>query len=202
MALMMSLRFGGLSCRSGELPQGYLSEIIVDMPLKAANLSPSLPSSKSPEHVVSLLGQKSCRTKVPLILRVFVPDFLPSFPPNFPRNFQKHFVLCLPGNADHKKSTKKTPAFFNAKSSGKNREIYSQVVLERRQSKHCHCSVVRHPGEGVSQKSQRAPKGLPNEDPPKSRLRVSVCTFSFFRPMKQLFGRQRPLPKTCVFPLE
>ena len=43
--------------------------------------------------------------------------------------------------------------------------------------------------------SQRAPRGPPIEDPPKSGLRVSVCSFSSLRPMKQLFGRQRPLPK-------
>ena len=49
---------------------------------------------------------------------------------------------------------------------------------------------------------QRAPKGPLNEDPPKSGLRVSVCRFSTRRPMKQVFGRQRRLPKTCVFPLE
>ena len=47
--------------------------------------------------------------------------------------------------------------------------------------------------------SQRAPKSPPNEDPPKSRLSVSVCSFSSLRYMKQLFDRQRPLPKTCVF---
>ena len=46
--------------------------------------------------------------------------------------------------------------------------------------------------------NQKAPKGPPNEEPPKSELRVSVCMFSL-RPMKQLFGRQRLLPETSVF---
>ena len=35
----------------------------------------------------SLLGQKSCRTKVPRIFRIFVPNFAPNFAPNFPRSF-------------------------------------------------------------------------------------------------------------------
>ena len=58
-------------------------------------------------------------------------------------------------------------------------------------------SFVEHPGPAIL--GQRVPKGPPNEDPPKSGLRVSVCSFLSVRPMKQLFGRQRPLPKILVF---
>ena len=62
--------------------------------------------------------------------------------------------------------------------------------------------VRRFRGTQLGPLGRRAPKGPPHEDPPKSGLRVSVCNFSSLRPLKQLFGCQRPLPKTCVFPLK
>ena len=52
-----------------------------------------------------LLGQKSFRTKVSRISRVFLPNFLPNFPPSFPRFFWGCFVLCFPGHGDQKKIT-------------------------------------------------------------------------------------------------
>ena len=33
---------------------------------------------------LTTLGQKSCRTKVPRIFGILVPNFVPNFPPNFP----------------------------------------------------------------------------------------------------------------------
>ena len=39
--------------------------------------------------VVNFLGQKSCRTNVPQIFRVFVPNFAPSFAPDSARFFEE-----------------------------------------------------------------------------------------------------------------
>ena len=50
-----------------------------------------------------LLGQKSCRTKVSRIFRIFVPNFTPNFAPNFPRIFWGLFVLRFVGDGGHKK---------------------------------------------------------------------------------------------------
>ena len=55
---------------------------------------------------------------------------------------------------------------------------------------------------GDLESSSTSAQNPPNEGPPRSGVRVSVCSFSSLRPMKQLFVRQRHLPKTCVFPLE
>ena len=57
-------------------------------------------------RIVVLLGQHSCRTKVPRISRVFVPNFAPNLAPNFPRNFRGFFVLRFVGDGDQKKFTK------------------------------------------------------------------------------------------------
>ena len=63
------------------------------------------------------------------------------------------------------------------------------------------CAILVH---SVQQRSrsptltQRAPNGPPNEDKvvkPNGGLRVCVSSFASLRPLKQLFGRQRPLPK-------
>ena len=51
----------------------------------------------------------------------------------------------------------------------------------------------------ISSEPQRAPKGPPNEDPSKSGLRVSFCSFWPLLHTKQLFSRQLSLPKTCVW---
>ena len=72
------------------------------------------------------LGQKSCRTKVPRIFRIFVPDFLPNFPPNFPRNFRGFFVLRFVGNGDQKKIHQKSPPFFNAKFQANTKKIFTK----------------------------------------------------------------------------
>ena len=60
------------------------------------------------------LGQKSCRTKVSRIFRIFVPNFAPIFAPNFPRNVWGAFVLRFVGDGDQKKFTK-IPAIFQCK---------------------------------------------------------------------------------------
>ena len=46
--------------------------------------------------------------------------------------------------------------------------------------------------------NQRVPKGPPNEDPPKSGLRVSVCGF-FFPSPHELSVLKRRVPKTLAF---
>ena len=68
-----------------------------------------------------LLGQKSCRTKVPRIFRFFVLDFAPNFAPNFPRIFQRFFVLHFVGNGHQKKFTK-NPRHFSMQNSRANTE--------------------------------------------------------------------------------
>ena len=73
------------------------------------------------------LGQKSCRTKVPRIFRIFDPDFAPNFSPNFPRIFWGFFVLRFVGNGDQKKFTK-NPTIFQCKIPRQTRKKYSQNV--------------------------------------------------------------------------
>ena len=72
------------------------------------------------------LGQKSCRTKVPRIFRIFVPDFLPNFPPNFPRIFQGFLVLRFVGNGDQKKFTKNPRHFSMQNSQAKTEKIFTK----------------------------------------------------------------------------
>ena len=65
------------------------------------------------------LGQKSCRTKVSRIFRIFVPNFAPNFAPNFPRIFRGLFVLRFVGNGAQKKLTK-NPRHFSMQNSQAN----------------------------------------------------------------------------------
>ena len=68
-----------------------------------------------------LLSQKSCRTKVSRIFRIFVPNFAPNFAPNFPRIFRGLFVLRLVGDGDQKKFTK-NPRHFSMQNPQANTE--------------------------------------------------------------------------------
>ena len=74
-----------------------------------------------------LLGQKSCRTKVPRIFRIFVPNFAPDFAPNFPRIFRGFFMLRFMGNGDQKKFTK-NPRHFSMQNSQENtKKIFTKI---------------------------------------------------------------------------
>ena len=84
------------------------------------------------------LGQRSCRTKVPRIFRILVPNFLPK---NFPRVFRGSFVLCFPGDGDHKKFTK-NPLPFSIPNPQANTKTIHKVFLESRQSNRWWTSVL------------------------------------------------------------
>ena len=62
----------------------------------------------------NFLGQKSCRTKVPGILRIFVPNFAPNFAPNFPRIFEE-FSCFISWETETRKNSPKIPAIFQCK---------------------------------------------------------------------------------------
>ena len=71
---------------------------------KIAQKYPKLP--RMPE----ILGQKSCRTKVPRIFRIFVPNFAPGFAPNFPRIFEE-----FSWETETRKNSPKSPGIFQCK---------------------------------------------------------------------------------------
>ena len=77
------------------------------------------------------LGQKSCRTKVPRIFRIFVPNFAPNVAPNFPRIFRGVFVLRFVGNGDQKKFTKNPRLFSIQNSQANTRKIFTNVSGEQ-----------------------------------------------------------------------
>ena len=79
-------------------------------------------SMVSSTELSKFLGQKSCRTKVPRIFRIFVP--------NFPRSFRASFR----GKRRPEKNHQKSPPFFNAKFPGKHEENIHKMFLESRQS--------------------------------------------------------------------
>ena len=81
-----------------------------------------------------LLGQKSCRTKVSRIFRIFVPNFAPNFAPNFPRIFRKTFRASFRGRRRPEKIHQKSPPCFNAKVPGKHEKNIHKILLESRQS--------------------------------------------------------------------
>ena len=91
----------------------------------------------------NVFGQKSCRTKVSRIFRVFVPNFAPNFAQNFPRFFWGFFVLCFVGNGDQEKIHQKNPPFFNAKLPGKHEKNIHKMFLESRQSNNVRSSAMR-----------------------------------------------------------
>ena len=101
-------RFGHI--RSPVTREGFRRALVKDL------WDVACPANHSTEpHPSTTLenGRKSCRTKVPQIFRVFVPNFAPNHASNFPI-FRGFFVLDIPNNRDHCKFTKKSPPFFNA----------------------------------------------------------------------------------------
>ena len=76
--------------------------------------------------VLSFLGQKSRRTKVPRIYRIFDPNFAPNFSPNFPRIFRGLFVLRFVGNGDQKKFTKNPRHFSMQNSQANTKKIFTK----------------------------------------------------------------------------
>ena len=81
-----------------------------------------------------MLGQKSCRAKVPRIFRIFVPNFAPNSAPNFPRIFSRSFRASFRGKRRPEKIHQKSPPFFNAKFPGKHEKTIHKMFLESRQS--------------------------------------------------------------------
>ena len=76
------------------------------------------------------LGQKSCRTKVPRIFRIFVPNFAPNFAPDFSRIFPGVIVLHFVGDGDQKKFTK-NPRHFSTQNPQANSKKKSTKVFWR-----------------------------------------------------------------------
>ena len=72
------------------------------------------------------LGQKSCRTKVSRIFRIFLPNFAPKFSRIFRASFR--------GRRRPEKIHQKSPPFFNAKFPGKHEKNIHKILLESRQS--------------------------------------------------------------------
>ena len=72
------------------------------------------------------LGQKSCRTKVSRIFRIFVPNFAPNLAPNFPRIFRGLFVLRFVGDGDQKKFTKNPRHFSMQNSQANTKKIFTK----------------------------------------------------------------------------
>ena len=81
-----------------------------------------------------LSGQKSCRTKVPRISRISVPNFAPNFAPNFPEIFEDFSCFVSWETETRKKIHQKSPPFFNAKFPGKHEKNIHKMFLESRQS--------------------------------------------------------------------
>ena len=69
------------------------------------------------------LGQKSCRTKVSRLFRIFVPDFALKFAPNFPPIFSRIFRALYRGKRRRKRKNKKifkNPRHFSRQNSQAN----------------------------------------------------------------------------------
>ena len=71
------------------------------------------------------LGQKSCRTKVSRIFRIFVPNFAPNFAPNFPEFFED-FSCFISWETETRKKSPEIPAIFQCKIPRQTRKKYSQ----------------------------------------------------------------------------
>ena len=82
----------------------------------------------------TFLGQKSCRTKVPRIFRIFVPDFAPNFAPNFSRIFRASFQ-----GKQRPEKIHQNPRHFSMQNSQANmrkkKGKIHKMFLESRQSK-------------------------------------------------------------------
>ena len=76
--------------------------------------------------IVKALGQKSCRTKVSQIFRIFVPNFAPNFAPNFSRIFRRVFVLRFVGDGEQKKFTKNPRHFSMQNSQANTKKIFTE----------------------------------------------------------------------------
>ena len=76
------------------------------------------------------LGQKSCRTKVARIFRIFVPNFAPNFAPNFPEFFED-FSCFVSWETENRKSSPKITAVFQCKTPRQTRKKYSQTYSWR-----------------------------------------------------------------------
>ena len=100
-------------------------------PVIISTLGPKLPSRKGGSLCTYLLGQKSCRTKVSRIFRIFVPGLAPNFAPNFPRICRGLFVLCFVGNGDQKKFTRNPRHFSMQNSQANTKRKYSQNFFWR-----------------------------------------------------------------------
>ena len=74
------------------------------------------------------LGPKSCRTKVPQIFRIVVPNFAPNFAPNFPLFFEE-FSCFVSWETETRKIHQKSPPFFNTKFPGKSEEKIHKVFF-------------------------------------------------------------------------
>ena len=108
----------------------------------------------------SVRSVESCRTKIPRIFRIFVPNFAPNFAPN-PRIFLRTFRASFRGRRKPEKIHPKSPPFFNANFPGKHKENIHKILLESRQSK----EFLRRSGlrvfEGVSERVSERPFGDP-----------------------------------------
>ena len=71
-------------------------------------------------------GQKSCRTKVSRIFRIFVPNFALNFAPNFSRISRGLFVLRFVGDGDQKKFTKNPCHFSMQNSQANTKKIFTK----------------------------------------------------------------------------
>ena len=92
----------------------------------------------------NVLGQKSCRTKVPRIFRFFVPNFFPEFCSEFSPNFLRSFHASFRGKRRPEKIHQKSPPFFNAKFPGKDENYIHKIYLESRQSKNVSAPPLVH----------------------------------------------------------
>ena len=61
-----------------------------------------------------LVRSESCRTKVPRIFRILVPDFAPDFAPNFPE-FYEDFSCFVSWETETRKNSPEIPAIFQCK---------------------------------------------------------------------------------------
>ena len=80
----------------------------------------------------NFIRSANCRTKVPRIFRIFVPNFAP----NFPHFFEDFSCFTF----RETETTKNSPPFFNAKSPGKFEKNIHKSFLESRQSKVLGCA--------------------------------------------------------------
>ena len=87
-----------------------------------------------------MLGQKSRRTKVSRIFRIFVPNFAPKFC----SKFFEEFSCFVSWETETRKNSLKIPAIFQCKIPRQMRKKIHRTFLERRQSNICQsCCLAR-----------------------------------------------------------